>query len=48
VRLGALVNDLLQLARADQSHVVENTDLAAITSGRVAMWAVEAGGLATP
>ena len=42
VRLGALVNDLLQLARADQSHVVENTDLAAVTSGRVAMWSVVA------
>ena len=42
VRLGALVNDLLQLARADQSHVVEETDLAAVTSGRVEMWAAVA------
>ena len=38
VRLGALVNDLLQLARADQSHVVEDTDLTAVTTGRVDMW----------
>jgi signal transduction histidine kinase len=42
VRLGALVNDLLQLARADQSHVVEDTDLAAVTTGRVDMWAAVA------
>lgn len=42
IRLSALVNDLLQLARVDQVHVVETADLAEITAGRVEMWAAVA------
>jgi signal transduction histidine kinase len=38
IRLGALVNDLLQLARADQPQPIEPADLASITASRVDIW----------
>jgi signal transduction histidine kinase len=42
VRLSSLVNDLLQLARADRITVTETQDLAAIASDRIDTWSAMA------